>query len=268
MPLSRQLLLTLLLTVAGSRLPAGAPLELASLPVGAEVTGDRRGHTFVARRLSERPHAFLLKNWLTQDECNALMKTAESHGLETAETSGETEARRHCDVAVLSPWKHDTVKSIQVDAARTLLSEEAMSLPGGGCEDLHVLRYQPGGEYKPHFDAANNPRVLTCLYYLNGVGATWFPLAGKPLPEADGYQGLRAHIATLDPATDGLRFEPTGPGDTLVFYNFDADGHNDPWSLHAGLEVDESEGTKWIASHFFNVPALTRAHKGTDSTAA
>ena len=48
-------------------------------------------------------------------------------------------------------------------------------------------------------------------------------------------------IATLDPATDGLRFEPTGPGDTLVFYNFDADGHNDPWSLHAGLEVDESE---------------------------
>ena len=151
MPRARQLLLlTLLHTVAGSRLPAGAPLELASLPVGEEATGERRGHKFVARRLSEKPHAFLLKNWLSQDECDALMKAAESNGLDTAETSGVTDARRHCDVAVLSPWEHDTVKSIQVDAARMLLSEEAMSLPGGGCEDLHVLRYQPGGVYKPN----------------------------------------------------------------------------------------------------------------------
>jgi len=157
MPRARQLLLLMLLhtvfsmhTVAGSRLPAGAPLELASLPVGEEATGERRGHKFVARRLSEKPHAFLLKNWLSQDECDALMKAAESNGLDTAETSGVTDARRHCDVAVLSPWEHDTVKSIQVDAARMLLSEEAMSLPGGGCEDLHVLRYQPGGVYKPN----------------------------------------------------------------------------------------------------------------------
>ena len=151
MPRARQLLLlTLLHTAVGSRLPAGAPLELASLPVGEEATGERRGHKFVARRLSEKPHAFLLKNWLSQDECDALMKAAESNGLDTAETSGVTDARRHCDVAVLSPWEHDTVKSIQVDAARMLLSEEAMSLPGGGCEDLHVLRYQPGGVCKPN----------------------------------------------------------------------------------------------------------------------
>ena len=30
------------------------------------------------------------------------------------------------------------------------------------------------------YDARNNPRIMTILYYLNGKGATWFPLADSP----------------------------------------------------------------------------------------
>ena len=49
--------------------------------------------------------------------------------------------------------------------------------------------------------------------------------------------------------------EPSAAGDALVFYNFNEAGEPDPWTLHAGLPVEDS-ATKWIGSHFFNVPAL------------
>jgi hypothetical protein len=42
-------------------------------------------------------------------------------------------------------------------------------------EDLQVLQYGIGGEFVLHHDG--EPRVLTVIYYLNGVGGTWFPLA-------------------------------------------------------------------------------------------
>jgi hypothetical protein len=42
-------------------------------------------------------------------------------------------------------------------------------------ENLQVLHYGPGGEFVPHHDG--EARILTVLYYLNGVGGTWFPLA-------------------------------------------------------------------------------------------
>jgi hypothetical protein len=56
-----------------------------------------------------------------------------------------------------------------------LLLSPAVKKSGGAVEDLQVLDYAPGGEYVFHHDGA--PRVLTILYYLNGIGETWFPLA-------------------------------------------------------------------------------------------
>ena len=62
--------------------PAGAPSALSSLPVGAEVEGWRStGHSFYASRLSERPHAFFLRGFLTEEECTALVAASERTGL-------------------------------------------------------------------------------------------------------------------------------------------------------------------------------------------
>jgi len=44
-----------------------------------------------------------------------------------------------------------------------------------GCEDLQMVHYTKDGEFLLHQDGL--PRVLTVLFYLNGVAGTWFPLA-------------------------------------------------------------------------------------------
>lgn len=155
----------------------GAPVELAGLPVGLEVTGYRSTHAFTATRLSHRPTAFLLKNFLSPEECDALMAEAEASGdLQRAETSGRTDARKQCDICCLG-MQSPVVAALTREAAGLLLNSEAAQMPGSGCEDLHVLRYDEGGEFLLHYDAVSLPRVLTILYYLNGVGSTWFPLA-------------------------------------------------------------------------------------------
>ena len=81
----------------------------------------------------------MLRNFLSSEECDALIASAERTGLHPAVTSGGTDARRHCDVCVLSPREEQLVALVQRDAAGLLLSDEARQLPGGGVEDLHVL---------------------------------------------------------------------------------------------------------------------------------
>lgn len=92
-------------------------------------------------------------------------------------------------------------------------------------EPLHLLRYAPGQQYRPHLDAlpgVSNQRVLTALVYLN----------------AD-YEGGETRFK------DGLAHRGAA-GDMLVFANVRADGTVDPRTEHAGTPV--TGGTKWLAT--------------------
>lgn len=95
-------------------------------------------------------------------------------------------------------------------------------------EPLHVLRYDPGQEYRPHIDALPgeaNQRHWTVLVYLNEEyegGATRFDLAGVE------FRGAQ--------------------GDALIFRNVLDSGAADLRSRHAGLPV--SSGTKWLATRW------------------
>ena len=95
-------------------------------------------------------------------------------------------------------------------------------------EAAQVLRYQPGQQYRPHFDfvrAAPNQRVLTALVWLNHDykgGETAFPRAGLKL------KGRK--------------------GDAVVFRNAAPDGTLDPLTEHAGLAV--TRGTKFLYSRW------------------
>jgi hypothetical protein len=113
------------------------------------------------------------------------------------------------------------------------------------------------------YDAMNNPRILTILYYLNGNGATWFPLADGPKEVVAAFathgEALE-YAAKLDPERDGTLVRPMAPGDALVFYNFDEHGEPDPLTLHAGLEVAADED-KWIGTHFFDHPKLCAGYE-------
>ena len=141
----------LVVAAAAAGSSPGVPPSLVGLPLNDELCGQRSdGRPFVLRRVSERPHAFLLKGFLSADECDALMEHAKLAGFEAAETTGQTRARRNCEVALLSPSRQRVLAAIQSDAARTLLSTEELQTSGGGVEELNVLCYRPGGEYSAH----------------------------------------------------------------------------------------------------------------------
>lgn len=94
-------------------------------------------------------------------------------------------------------------------------------------EPLHLLRYTPGQQYRPHLDAlpgVANQRVLTVLIYLN-----------------DGYGGGETRFA------DGMTVRG-GIGDAVIFANVRDDGSPDPRTEHAGLPV--THGTKWLATRW------------------
>ena len=148
MPTSAWLAALHVVAVTSDGQPVGMPSHLMHLPVGESHYAQRSdGRQFAVRRLAARPNAFLLENFLTEAECEALVARAEAVGFETAETSGKTSARRLCDVAFLSPSQERVLAAVQSDAARSLLSHDALQTPGGGVENLNVLRYQPGGAY-------------------------------------------------------------------------------------------------------------------------
>eukprot|EP00966_Prymnesium_polylepis_P293456 6777835-Prymnesium_polylepis.2 len=130
--------------------------------------------------------------------------------------------------------------------AEVLLTWQARG-PGSGCEDLYVLRYEAGGEFTPHFDASpQRPRACTILYYLNGCGATWFPLADAPR-EPQSPEELHKELNRVM-ANDGLRVAG-GVGDALAFYHFGDEGELDTRAIHAGVAAP---ATRWVASHFFH----------------
>lgn len=95
-------------------------------------------------------------------------------------------------------------------------------------EPLHILRYAPGQEYKPHVDALPgeaNQRSWTALLYLNddyAGGETVFPEAGV---------SARGRTGSL-----------------LIFANLTADGGPDPRTRHAGKAV--TSGEKWLATRW------------------
>jgi prolyl 4-hydroxylase len=109
-------------------------------------------------------------------------------------------------------------------------------------EPLQVLRYRPGGEYRPHFDAIPgfaNQRAMTMLVWLN-----------------QGYEGGETHFPG-----PGLKLKGRA-GDAILFRNTGPDGRRDPAAGHAGLPVTRGEkliASRWIRERPFEMPIGGRA---------
>lgn len=103
-------------------------------------------------------------------------------------------------------------------------------------EPLQVLRYRPGGEYKPHFDAIPgfaNQRILTMIVWLS-----------------EDYDGGETMFVKT-----GARFKGR-IGDALLFRNALPDGTRDPDSAHAGRPVMRGEkliASRWIRQRPFDL---------------
>jgi prolyl 4-hydroxylase len=180
------------------------------------------------RPLSAEPYVAASEKFMTAAEC-AWLREAGEPALRPSLVADPRTGRmvphpvRSSDAAMFGVFAEDLV----VNALnRRIAALSGTRLDQG--EPLQLLRYRPGGEYKPHMDALPaepNQRILTVLVYLS-----------------DDYEGGE----TSFPRT-GLSFRGKA-GDALLFRNASADGRADPLALHAGLPV--TRGTKYLASRW------------------
>jgi prolyl 4-hydroxylase len=147
---------------------------------------------------------------------------------------GVTSKARTCHAGWFRHDENETVKAV-VD-----LICAAVGMDASLGEQLHVIRYGVGGEYRPHLDSYDldsetgrrctmrrGQRTHTAILYLNNDltgGATAFPRLGLQIPPTAGAV---------------LAFENCVRGTVL----------RDEKSLHASTPVEQGE--KWIATLWF-----------------
>ena len=176
---------------------------------------------FVIYLLPRYPDPTVIDNFLSESERRHIIQEA-SIKLETSMISRDkqiNESIRKSETAWLN--KEDPV--VKGVIQRCLKYTDR---PFENCEKLQVVRYKPGGHYKPHQDAFKddkNMRIYTFILALN-----------------DGYDGGETEFPNLNKsyklkAGDALFF------DTLNNYDFLTSK-----ALHGGKTVNR--GNKWICN--------------------
>ena len=184
-----------------------------------------------ARRqlISADPHIELIAGLFSPAECRYVQLLAQPW-LEPAmiyTTSGEgmRDPHRDSDNMVVAPMTEDLI----IQAINRRIADASGTQVTWG-EPLHILRYRPGQQYRPHHDAhtlarPEQRRIATALLYLN-----------------DAYDGGETHFPGVGVTVRG------GIGDLLIFHNLDAEKLPDPRMVHAGRPV--TQGEKWLATRW------------------
>lgn len=178
--------------------------------------------------LSVDPPVRLVRRLLSGDECRYIMTRAEPALRPSAIVDPRTgrpmpDPLRTSSGTNFGPTDEDLV----VHALNRRIAAATGTQVESG-EPLHILRYLPGEQYRPHLDAlpgVGNQRHWTALIYLN-----------------KGYGGGETRFDMLGIAAKGQI------GDALVFRDVTADGRGDPRTRHAGLPV--TDGVKWLATRW------------------
>ena len=203
--------------------------DLAQSPRQIDV-GDRTVDVLLS---ISRPRVVVFRGFLSDDECDALIaaarpRMARSLTVENATGGEAVNADRTSNGMFFRRAESELVARIETRIARLL------HWPLENGEGVQVLNYQPGAEYKPHYDyfdpaAPGTPTILkrggqrvgTLVMYLNNPergGGTTFPDVGLEVAPQRG---------------------------NAVFFGYDRP-HPDTRSLHGGAPVQAGE--KWVAT--------------------
>jgi prolyl 4-hydroxylase len=200
--------------------PSGDPLELPA-----------------EQKLSDRPHISAFPALFSPAECAFLIAEAQPWLQPSLIIDPQTGGQLRNPIRTSDSMSFGYVQEGPAVHALNRRIAAATGTDAKQGESLQVLRYRPGQEYKPHFDALAgepNQRILTMLVYLN-----------------EDYEGGE----TLFLRT-GLRFKGN-KGDALLFRNALADGRADEMTQHAGLPVTAGEkiiASRWIRARPFVFP--------------
>ena len=180
----------------------------------------------------------LIENFATKEECDHLILLTDNKlkratvGNQYESSVSDVRTNSHC-------WFDRNHDSIIYKLCHRIA--DAVEIPFTHTEQLQLLKYEKGQEYKPHYDAAEldsegtvksiagwGQRLKTALLYLNDVtngGETFFPKSGIKIPPKQGR--------------------------LLIFNNIDIEHPEFPLfeSLHGSSPV--KEGTKWACNLWF-----------------
>ncbi|GMH59472.1 hypothetical protein TL16_g02834 [Triparma laevis f. inornata] len=142
--------------------------------------------------VKEGPYILTFDEFLTDEECDALVEFGFDKGFERSSDVGKTQFSGESEKVISSHRTSSNAwcnKTCEEDPVINRIHEkiaEVTGVPFNNSEHLQILQYFPGQEYKKHHDfiqgdsdkKACGPRVLTLLLYLNDVeegGGTSFP---------------------------------------------------------------------------------------------
>ncbi|WP_019575037.1 2OG-Fe(II) oxygenase [Curvibacter lanceolatus] len=222
-------------------LPARSPVPepaLAESPLRVDA-GDRQVPVLLAM---VQPRVVVFGQFLSDEECDALIaaaspRLARSRTVATQTGGEEVSVDRTSNGMFFSRGESQLIQRIEQRIARLL------NWPVENGEGLQVLHYQPGAEYKPHYDYfdPNEPgtptilqrggqRVGTLVMYLNEPekgGGTTFP---------------------------DVHLEVAPQRGNAVFFSYERP-HPSTRTLHGGSPVIAGEkwiATKWLREREFN----------------
>jgi len=186
--------------------------------------------------ICEAPRVRTVKGFVTPEVCRWLIARARGHLQPAGVFDGETGASKLDQARTCSHHLFDFARADLVLLLLRARIAALVQLPTQAMEPPQVLHYQPGQEFKPHYDNVRQDggtygggyegdRIVTFLLYLN-----------------DGYEG-----GELDFPRAGFRCKG-GVGDAIYFALIDPAGEPDKLSLHAGLPV--TKGEKWLFSQW------------------
>jgi prolyl 4-hydroxylase len=189
-----------------------------------------------------RPDVILLSEVLSAEECRELIdmarpKMAQSTVVDRAKVDGVVHHARTSTGTFFDLCENELVARIDKRLAALV------DWPVSHGEGLQILRYQVGGQYRPHFDyfpwsdaaspahlAQGGQRIGTVIIYLNDVedgGETVFPEVGLSIVPRRG---------------------------AAVYFGYcNSRGQVDPLTLHGGAAV--RRGEKWIATKWLRQSA-------------
>jgi prolyl 4-hydroxylase len=205
-------------------------------------TSDRK--IAITARL-DKPCMVMMDDVLSPEECERLIDLSQNH-LSRSKTLNSVSGEKSIDEYRTSHgYQFDWQENEFVVHIQRRLSE-VMNMPVEHAERLQIFNYQPGQEFKPHYDfyspyqpgsqpylEKRGQRVSTLIVYLNDVeegGETTFPSIG---------------LSVLPKQGSALYFEYCNSLDQV-----------DRLTLHAGTPI--VKGEKWIATQWMR----QRKHAG------
>ncbi|KAF3330219.1 prolyl 4-hydroxylase subunit alpha-1-like protein [Carex littledalei] len=216
--------------------------------------------------VSWKPRIFLYKGFLSNEECDHIIKLSKSKLGKSMVVDNESGNSVMSEVRTssgmfLDKRQDEVIARIEERIATwTLLPEE-------NAENIQVLRYDLTEKYDAHFDyfsdkhnqARGGHRYATVLMYLSDVemgGETVFP-------DAEGWESQPKDNTFSDCAKGGLAVKPV-KGDAVLFYSLHPNGVPDPKSLHASCPV--LKGEKWSAPKWIRVRSFDSLENSSHET--